>query len=108
MLGAEHGAIACFQAARARDPALWGRLALSFRVDEQGRACDIVEHQSQFGDPAAVACVSAHLASLAFPEPPREAPRFVAAWRLHPVAIREAEQSDPNESRTAPMDAPVR
>ncbi|HMA91150.1 MAG TPA: hypothetical protein VKP30_00625, partial [Polyangiaceae bacterium] len=91
----EPGVQACFRSARQRDPALWGRLALSFGVDDQGRAFDVREYQSQFGDPAAAACVATLLTSLGFPPSSREAPRIVAAWRLHPATEHGPEPSEP-------------
>lgn len=99
LVEAEPGVLACFRTARQHDPALWGRLALSFGVDDQGRAFDVREYQSQFGDPAAVACVATLLASLGFPQSSCDAPRIVAAWRLHPATEHGPEPSEPAAPR---------
>lgn len=101
----ERCAVGCFADARARDPMLWGRLALSFRVDEQGHPLEIREYQSQFGDAEAVVCVTTCLASfLEFPESSRQLPRFVAAWRLHPTAANTAHGGEGPESELAPSE----
>ena len=88
----ESGVAACMREARRRDPKLWGRLALSFGIDARGRASNIREFQSQFGDTEAIGCVTKLVEELTFPQPIGGAfgePKgsFVAAWRLHPAAV---------------------
>lgn len=57
---------ACFVAGRSQDPALWGRLELSFAVDSNLRALGIREEASHFPSPEVTRCVSAALAQTSF------------------------------------------
>jgi hypothetical protein len=72
----------CFMSARARDPRVWGRLALIAEIDESGRVRSQSEYESAFPDPEAVACVTRHLDSAQAPSSGAEAETWVFAFRL--------------------------
>jgi hypothetical protein len=57
----------CFVEARQLDPQLWGRLALVFFIENDGRAASIQEVDSHFGSTAAVRCVADRLAAMVLP-----------------------------------------
>lgn len=78
----ETDVVGCMQAAREKDPKLWGRLALAFTVDPGGHPADISEQYSTFGDADAVRCVVERLQTLAFAPRSPSCSRLIAAWRL--------------------------
>jgi hypothetical protein len=98
----------CLQIARRQDPTLWGRLALSFELDETGHPTEIRESDSHFGDKAALACVAEKLQALVLPSVQPNSARFTAAWRLHrpltaePPPSGDAASEDSGTSSGAP------
>ncbi len=76
---------ACFAAGRARDPQLWGRLALRLEQTETGQLLPIQEQESRFPDRGVTRCLIARLQQLTFPAPAEGKLIWVAAWRLHPA-----------------------
>jgi hypothetical protein len=77
----------CFAVARKEDPRLWGRLALSFSIDNDGKPRDVSEKQSHFGNTNAVDCVRSVLGSLILSEQ-RNTSGLVLAFRLQrPTAV---------------------
>ncbi len=75
----------CFAAGRARDPQLWGRLALRLEQAETGQLLRIQEQESRFPDRDVTRCLIARLQKLTFPAPTEGKLAWVAAWRLHPA-----------------------
>jgi hypothetical protein len=71
----------CYAAGLARDPALWGRIALTFVVDRTGAITKLEERESRFPDKSVVDCLARALAELELPDGARET-TFVAALRL--------------------------
>jgi hypothetical protein len=95
----------CMQSARMRDPDLWGRLALSFVVGEDGRASALQESYSQFGDAVAIGCVREQLRSVELPRPNPTFLRLVASWRLHRPSVAQPPQAttdQPNQTKADP------
>jgi hypothetical protein len=99
----ESDVVRCMQIARDDDPMLWGRLALSFAIDERGHPSAPSEFLSQFGDQKAVECVAKRLEALEFPLPKQDNLRLTAAWRLHRPAAPavEGEPQMPISASTA-------
>lgn len=98
----------CMQSARSRDPNLWGRLALSFVVGQNGRPSEIQESQSQFGDVATITCVSELLQSLELPRLSAPDRRLVAAWRLHRPSADPLPQPATHQPNQAKLDSSAR
>jgi hypothetical protein len=98
----------CMQVARHNDAVLWGRLCLSYALDETGHPSDVREAESQFGDRNAVACIVERFEKLDFPAPKRGGVRLTAAWFLRrpPPAEPPVMQQDP--IATPAIDAPGR
>lgn len=79
---------ACFAEARATDPALWGRLALSVILEVDGSVHRVTEVESRFPNSAATRCVQALLASQSFPSVNGKPFSFVVPLRLGPQAAQ--------------------
>jgi hypothetical protein len=73
----------CFLSARRQDSKLWGRLAISFIVGEDGKLENLREADSNFGSTTAVSCVIRRLTELRF-DVQRSPTRFVIGFRLKP------------------------
>jgi len=73
----------CLVVGRQNDPELWGRLALSFRLDQTSHPAEIGEYLSHFGNAQAVQCVAGHLRALEFDSTVPQDLRMLVAWRLH-------------------------
>jgi hypothetical protein len=72
----------CYTEGRARDPALWGRLALRFDADARGAVQSVVEHDSRFPDSKVVGCILSALGGTALGTIPGGPLRFVWGIRL--------------------------
>jgi len=77
---------ACFAEARASDPALWGRLALSVILEVDGSVHRVTEAESRFPNPAATRCAQALLSTQLFPSVNGKPFSFVVPLRLSPPA----------------------
>jgi hypothetical protein len=107
---------ACFENSRRLDSKVWGRLRLTFQLDELGKPYEVQESESHFHDPNAVKCISEILQSLTL-ETDLKNVRFAAAFRLpRPLegteetrteknAVPELDQT-PIENRESPEDVP--
>lgn len=107
--------VPCFSVARKADSKLWGRLLLTFSVDNDGKPSEVRERESHFGDSQARECVSFTLGSLRLPiserserlqlgfrlnRPPE--PTDVVNDRLDPNLADENTVRTPRETETAP------
>lgn len=79
---ARHRLLACFEAAQAYAPALWGRLGLRFHVDEKGRTDEVFEVESRFPDERVSLCVLRAARQITFPRPRGGDLRFVVPLRF--------------------------
>ena len=85
---------ACFEAARHKDSRIWGRLALSFKVDLGGAVAVVREDGSHFANAETIACATRTLQTIALPVPAAKA-RFEIAFRLvKPTVLPESTSSD--------------
>lgn len=92
---------ACFSEARRIDARLWGRLALAFVINRDGRAEAIEEVDPNFGSSAAVQCVASHLSSITLPAAvPAE--RLQIGFRLAPTESPESKNSTEDSALPAP------
>ncbi|AUX20245.1 hypothetical protein SOCEGT47_007100 [Sorangium cellulosum] len=77
---------ACYEAALASAPALWGRLAIRFHVTERGAVDEAFEVESRFPDERMTRCVLRRARALTFPAPEGGDLRFVVPLRFSPDA----------------------
>lgn len=77
---------ACYEAALATAPALWGRLAIRFHVTEHGAVDEAFEVESRFPDERMTRCVLRRARALTFPAPEGGDLRFVVPLRFSPDA----------------------
>jgi hypothetical protein len=72
----------CYSNGLARDPKLWGRLAILLDIDAEGRVLSASEHDSRFPDRSVSACVLDTLRGAQLPKPEGTPARLVWAVRL--------------------------
>jgi hypothetical protein len=73
---------ACYRAAFAYAPELWGRLALRIHVTETGKLDEAFESETSFPDERVTLCVLRSARALAFPKPDGGDLRFVVPMRF--------------------------
>lgn len=74
----------CFAPAVARDPKLWGRVAVRVDFDASGRVTTAREHETRFPDADAARCVVETFAQADYRDHVSAATAVVLAARLHP------------------------
>ncbi|MSP25663.1 MAG: AgmX/PglI C-terminal domain-containing protein [Myxococcales bacterium] len=81
---------ACFAAALAYAPGLWGRMLLRMHLSEQGKLDEVFEAGTQFPDPRTSQCVVHAARKLKFPKPEGGELRFVVGLRFFSDASAHA------------------
>ncbi len=106
----------CYEEALARDPKLWGRVAMLMDVDAEGRVLRAAEYESHFPDPAVPACTVEALRGAVVPPPPLSG-AFRLVWGVKLGAPPAAEaatgragsaQTPADQKRTVAEAAPPR
>ncbi|HVJ16402.1 MAG TPA: AgmX/PglI C-terminal domain-containing protein [Polyangiaceae bacterium] len=93
----------CLTDARARDRALWGRLAVELTLTASGSVSRVTEVETNFPHGLATACVERRLAVASFPAPTAAGARIIVALRLEP----EVAQLPPAPAAGAPPAPPM-
>jgi hypothetical protein len=78
----------CLTDARAKDSALWGRLAVELTLTASGGVSRVAEVESRFPHGLATACVERRLAVTRFPAPKTAGAKIVVALRLEPELLQ--------------------
>ncbi len=78
----------CLTDARAKDRALWGRLAVELTLTASGDVSRVAEVESRFPHGLATACVERRLAVTRFPAPAAAGAKIVVALRLEPELLQ--------------------
>lgn len=106
---------ACYEEALARDPKLWGRVAMLMDVDAEGRVLSAAEYGSHFPDPAVPACAVEALRGALVPPCVSGAFRLVWGVKLGTPPAAEAAtgragsaQTPADQKRTVAEAAPPR
>jgi len=90
----------CYSGGLARDPKLWGRLAILLDIDAEGRVVSASEHDSRFPDRAVSACVVDSLRGAHLPKPDGPSSRLVWPLRLGSPPPTESAQGKPGTAAT--------
>ncbi|HEX7672047.1 MAG TPA: AgmX/PglI C-terminal domain-containing protein, partial [Polyangiaceae bacterium] len=80
----------CYAAGRARDPLLWGRVALRLDATETGKIDRVAEHDTRFPAPAVVRCIAASVMGAVVPLTEGGRVRFVWGLRLGAPPLLES------------------
>ncbi|HEX3774339.1 MAG TPA: AgmX/PglI C-terminal domain-containing protein [Polyangiaceae bacterium] len=95
---------ACFSAARASDPNLWGRLALAIVLEADGSVHRVSEIESHFPNATAARCAAAIVSAIAFPSVNGKPFSFVAAMRLALLSSPEPNPTTIARADSAPAE----
>ncbi|HEY4158432.1 MAG TPA: AgmX/PglI C-terminal domain-containing protein [Polyangiaceae bacterium] len=99
LIAHESTAIAqCYEQALARDPTLWGRLALTVILESDGTVHRIEEAESRFPDALVTRCAQAVIARLVFPAVLSKPFVFVQAIRFGAPPTSPASDSDAGQN----------
>ncbi len=99
------GVAECYAQGLARDPGLWGRIALRLDLSERGKLGRVTEHESRFPDRKVSRCVRRLAGKIRLPAPEQGEVSLVVAFRLGQPPEPKSEATDagraPNQGEAA-------